>query len=417
MSMPKNELIEKLEEISALYANTKAIQARMDAYTPEDHYDRKIVVPQFPGEYRTDEERDVWQESVDHREDDAVAQMEAQYKRIYAPRKPSAPRIEDFKKPTTSYNDDEKVKNYGCLATAGAVLGGMFALSFIANLVSGIPFISVFPLVVAAIGALLFVFGRSKKKQIEDALLIRQEEAYAAYNKEKTALLEAHKVEMQAYEEAMKVCEENLRQFISDYSQWREIYLKSVQEETVIAQKLEEDRQAGVQKIYEQEYLPAEAALKEGNNLVAVGYLPALSIIVSLLKSGRADDLKEAINLYEVIVYRERQLALEREKEAQRQYEEQQRRRDEERRYQADMQFRKDQERQRQREEEQRQKDAERHHREEMQQRERQAQEEKMRAARERESQKRCEWCAHKLTCRQRYYDGAYNCTGFTPQK
>ena len=49
MGIAKNELIAKLEEISALYASTVAIQSQMDDFTPEDHYDRQIVVPPFPG--------------------------------------------------------------------------------------------------------------------------------------------------------------------------------------------------------------------------------------------------------------------------------------------------------------------------------------------------------------------------------
>ena len=433
MALKKNELIAKLQEISELYSSAVLIRSKMDEFTPEDHYERKVPLLTFPGKYKTNEERDRLLKAIDHREDDAVAQMETAYKRIFQPRKPSTPQIKNFKEPEATSGEKEQASKYGCLATAGAAIGGLFALSVIATLGNGISFV---PVAIAGIGTLLFVLGRNKKKKIKEDQLKRKDEALAAYNQEKAALLEDYKVKMQAYEEATEVYKGNLQQFLGDYSKWREAFLKRVQEEIDITQKLEEDREAGIQKIFEEEYLPAETALNEANTLVTDEYLPVLDIIVDLLKNGRADDLKEAINLYEDIVYRERQLALEREKEAQRQHEEQQRRQDEERRYREDMQFRKEQEWQRQREEEQRQKDAERRHREEMDQRERQerdrqlearrrADEERRRADRSRWEQeqeqskaasKQCQACAHVGRCNMRTYNNTPNCTGFTPR-
>lgn len=413
MGLEKNELILKLEEISRLYVNTVSIRSKMDSFTPEDHYERKVPLPTFPGKYKTNGERDRLLRAIDHKEKDAVTQIEAAYKHIFEPRKPNAPQIKDFKEPEATYDEKEQVRKYGCLAAAGAGLGGLFAVSIIATLGNGISFV---PLAIVVIGALLFVFGRNKKKKIKEDQLKRRDEALLAYNQEKAALLEDYKVKMQAYEEATEVYKGNLQQFLENYPQWREAFLKRMQEEMDITQKLEEDREAGIQKIFEEEYLPVETALNEANTLVTEEYLPVLDIIIDLLRNGRADDLKEAINLYEDIVYRERQLALEREKEAQRQREEQQRRQDEERHHKEQMKFQQSQERQRQREEERRQQDAERHHREDMKQREQLARNEEFRRKQERESQKRCVWCAHNLTCRQQYYDGAYNCTGFTPK-
>ena len=431
MRIPKNELIAKLEEISVKYADVVAIKSEMDAFTPEDHYERKVPLLTFPGKYKTNEERDRLLKAIDHREDDAVAQMETAYKRIFEPRKPSAPQIKSFKEPDATSGETEQVSKYGCLATAGAAIGGLFALSIIATLGNGISFV---PVAIAVIGTLLFVFGRNKKKRIKEELLKRKNDALVAYNQEKAALQEDYKVKMQAYEEAAEAYKRNLQQFLEEYIQWRETFLKRVQEEINITQKLEKDRKAGIQKIFEEEYLPAEVALNEANNLVTEEYLPVLDIIIDLLRSGRADDLKEAINLYEDIVYRERQLALEREKEAQRQREEQQRRKDEERRYREDMQFRKDQERQRQREEEQRKKDAERRHREEMDQRERQerdrqleerrrADEERRRADRaeldrkqkeDRDTSDQCNRCAQVSHCSMAFRRP--NCASFRPR-
>ena len=103
--------------------------------------------------------------------------------------------------------------------------------------------------------------------------------------------------------------------FLEDYSAWRDAYLKSEEEERDIRRKLELDRLAEVNRINEEEFVPAVQELAENNNLLATEYLPAIDTIIKFLKSGRADNLKEAINLYEEILYKERQLQLEREKE------------------------------------------------------------------------------------------------------
>lgn len=289
-------------------------------------------------------------------------------------------------------------------------------------------------LVMAAIGILMFVIGSNKKRKIKGKQRKRNDEALAAYNQRKTALLEDYKIKMQAYEEATEAYKENLQQFLESYPQWRETLLKGVQEEIDITQKLEEDREAGRQKIFEEEYLPAETALNEANNLVTEDYLPVLDIIIDLLISGRADDLKEAINLYEDIAYRERQLELEREKEEQRRWEEEQRRRDEERHHKELMEFQQDQERQRQREEKRRQQDAERRHREEMDQRDRQerdrqseerrrADEERRRAERaeldrkqkeDRDTRDQCNRCAQVGHCSMAFRRP--NCASFRPR-
>ena len=437
MELQKSELIQRLNDISALYANTVSIRSKMDKFTPEDHYERKVPLLAFPGEYKTEKERDMLLKAIDHREDNAVAQMEAAYKRIYKPSKPNAPQIESFKEPEATSDEKEQTSKYGCLATAGIVIGVVFGLAVISNLSIvgelGIgPFMPM--LAMAAIGVLLFRFGKNKKQKIKEEQQKRKDDALTAYNRQKATSLEEYKVKTQAYEEATEVYMGNLRQFLEDYLQWRETFLQRVQEEIDITQKLEEDRKNGIQKIFEEEYLPAEKTLNEANNLVTEEYLPVLDIIIDLLRSGRADDLKEAINLYEDIVYRERQLELEREKEEQRRWEEEQRRRDEERHHKEQMKFQQDQERQRQREEERRQQDAERRHREEMNQRDRQerdrqneerrrADEERRRAERaeldrrqkeDRDTRDQCNRCAQVGHCSMAFRRA--NCASFRPR-
>ena len=228
-----------------------------------------------------------------------------------------------------------------------------------------------------------------------------------------------------------------LKQFLEEYKAWREIYIKRVKEEAKIEKQLAADRKAAVEKIYQERYIPAEAALSAENDLVSEDYLPVLNVLIDLLRSGRADGLKEAINLYEELVYRERQLQLQREQEEQRRYEEQQRREDEERRYREDMKFRQEQEYQRQREEQQRRSDEERRHREDMRAREAQersrqlAEKERIRKEEYRAhmdkieqerkqrnaGQAQCRACAHAGRCNISIHNNAPTCTGFTPRR
>ena len=388
MEQQKNELIAKLEDISAKFDKVVAIQSEMDEFTPEDHYEREISVPQFPGEYENENYREIWRNKLDHTLKEAVEIAERTHRSVFAPKKPEKFKEEDFKKPK-NHALQEKQEKCKIRSFIGAGVGIFFFLGVFSCIQSGDSNVVPFVAAVALAGAAAFWFFRKKGNDAKMQEEQEVAEALAAHTLRQEARKAEHTEKMKAYEEACTAYEAELCKFMEDYKAWREIYLQSVAEEAQIAEKLEADRVAAVNKIHEECYVPAEAALKEANDLVSVSYLPVLGIIIDLLRSGRADGLKEAINLYEDIVYRERQLELEREKEEQRQREEEQRRRDEERRYQEDMRFRKEQERQRQREEDQRQKDAERRHKEEMDQRERMEQNRQYEERRQREEDRR----------------------------
>ena len=66
MELTQNELIGKLEKISGLYKATVAIRTEMDEFVPDDHYKREVIVPAFPGDFQTEEERAVWTDRLDH---------------------------------------------------------------------------------------------------------------------------------------------------------------------------------------------------------------------------------------------------------------------------------------------------------------------------------------------------------------
>lgn len=410
MGMPKNELIAKLEEISALYASTVAIQSQMDDFTPEDHYDRQINVPQFPGEYKSEKERSAWQELIGHDEEDAVQIMDMAYERVHCPKEPAKPNMGN--RPENTHDTANALKKkLGCLPIAAAFIvvcslisGGLFSgdtATIIGNLV----------IIVACVVAVLFFLKKYKNAQQTDEettkVMIKN------YDESKQAAEEKYEQDMNIYQTERAAYLLSKGDFLEEYTAWREVYLDHLREEAEIEEKLEADRVAGVNRIYEEQYVPAQKKLEESNDLITAEYLPVLHIIIELIKSGRADDLKEAINLYEDIVYRERQLEQERQAEENRQREAQQQMQMQAQQHAEQMKFQQEQERQRKYEAEQQLRMQEQHHKDEMKKQEERLRQEKeaIKASR----QKRCDNCIHKSNCRVRFTEGAYNCAGFRP--
>lgn len=435
MELTQNELIGKLEKISGLYKATVAIRSEMDEFVPDDHYKREVIVPAFPGDFQTEEERTVWTDRLDHTGTEAPEVAEQAHRRFYGPKKPEKPKIKDFEKP----QDRELRNKQSKFNNLSKVFAGIAIFFFLGTLLNLNDEYSVLPtlIIITALAAAAFLFFGYMVKKLKAEEAKKEAEALAAYNRQKEEIMEEYAKKMKVYEGECAEYEVTLKSFLEDYRAWREIFIQSVKEEAQIAEKLEADRKTAVEKIYEERYLPAEAALNECNDLVSEEYLPNLKVIIDLLKSKRADDLKEAINLYEELVYRERQLQLQREQEEQRRYEEEQRRQDEERRHREEMKFQEDQERQRRREEEQRRSDEERRYREETRAREAEA---RSREAQERErirkeqykehmnqieqqnkqrsaGQAQCRACANVGRCNMTIHNNAPTCTGFTPRR
>lgn len=433
--MSRSELLEKLGKIAELYENTQAIQAEMDDYEPEDTYERTVTVPQFPGKFQDETEREIWEDRLDHGEENALEVAELAHRDVYAPKEPPKPKKQEFREP-----DDSELRNqeskFGCLSKVLAGVAVFFFLGILLNLNDEY---SVLPtlIVIALVAAAGFLFFRFKANGAKAAQEKKKAEALQVYNQQQEDRMAEYAKQMKSYEGEYARYEELLHAFMEDYRAWREIYLQSVEEEAQIAQKLDADREAAVEKIYAQQYAPAEKALTEYNDLVPEEYLPALDVLMELIRSNRADDLKEAINLYEEILYRERQLQLQREMEAQRQYEEQLKREAEERHHQEQMELQREQEYQRQREEERRRSDEERRYREETrareaearsreyQERERQRKAQLEEARKEREAREKleraasaqCRACAHAGHCNMMIHNKTPNCTGFTPRR
>lgn len=405
MGLPKNELITKLEAISVLHNKALSIKSKMNNFTPEDNYERKVKVPLFPGEYENDEERENLESAVEHEDEDAIEQIGQEYDTYYCPREPHKPDVGNQPGPETPLTDEFKKKKSPFLFVAAFVAicslisGGLFsgnALTVILNLA-----------IIAACVITIFILYK-KMKELKKADEEGTKLAIEIYEHRKKEQEQKYEQDMKEYQSLMTSYKLLRADFIEEYTKWREIYLESLKEEAQIEEKLEADRVAAVKKIEDEEFNPVLEDMAELNDLITTEYLPALEIIIDLLKSGRADDLKEAINLYEDIVYRERQLQLQREQEEHRRYEEAMKREAEERHHREQMEFQEKQERQRRYEEKERQRKED-----EIRAREKEEGEKAANRAKA-EAKSRCHWCTNYRNCSVRH-NPPLNCTGFRP--
>lgn len=406
VDLGKNELIEKLEKIQKRYLDTEQFRLAMALYRPEDSYKREIAVPQFPGE--SDEKiRKEWRQCWDHQSKDAIEIAKDAFRVTYEPPKPSDPRLKEYRGPVEG--EEGSFAPWGCSIAFAVFLG---AIALIALFMSDNDLTTTACYVVLAISVLplvILTLIKLVKKAIYAGSVKKCKKEYNQYVMEEKA---KHEVVLKNYEAKLAAYEEKRDAFLAEYIAWREIYIASQEEEDRIAEQLEADKQAGVQKIREEKLAPAEAALHEVNDLVPEKYLSVLEDLIDLLNSGRADDLKEAINLYEEIAYRERQLELQREAEEQRQLEEALRQEEESRRHKEEMKFLKDQEWQRRQDEERHRRAEDRRLQEEKENQRRAEQQAADRAKREAEN--RCRHCANYRTCTLRL-SKPQNCSGFRP--
>ena len=184
------------------------------------------------------------------------------------------------------------------------------------------------------VGIFLIILSKYKNKKFRAYLKKKNEKALADYNFDKELLIAGYNKAVAEYEGALKAYNASLEAFLEKYKEWREIYLKKAEEEKKISTLLVNDRKAGIEKIREEELNPIEDQLLElSKDFLSSKYWSAAWDLYNLIESGRADDVKEAINVYEEIQYRERQLQLQIEQDEQRQREEMLRRQDEERRH------------------------------------------------------------------------------------
>lgn len=324
MDINRSALIVKLTTISSLFKKMVAIQEKMNLYAPKDCYKRKVKLPEFPCEQEL---------TIDHQVENALEIAKNEYNKAYAPKNPKEKK-EQFEEPKHTAEEKNKIVKYTFIRNIG--LGG--AIFFALGIFSALEYIgSLITILILALGSLgLFFYFKFQLKKLMNVLEERKKEALVKFEEKKKQNKQDFEQKLRDYEKAAEDHKLELDKFLEQYSAWRDIYLKQLEEEKEIKAKLEGDRIAGVEKIRETELVPLANQLAQINDRVSNDYLPVLDEIINLLIDGRAEDYKEAVNLYEEIVYRERQLELQREQERERRIEE-------ERRHHQEDQFRREQ--------------------------------------------------------------------------
>ena len=213
------------------------------------------------------------------------------------------------------------------------------------------------------------------------------------------------------YDKAMEVYEKSLGEFrgaLAVFEKQRDDALAVlVAHEMAYEEMRVEDNR--IEEEYLQKYDEAETKLAELEDEIATyDFVPAqyhhlVERVLTNLKSGRADDYKEALNL--AIFEQERAARM---AEEARRTELAEQRADEERRHNEQMEAQ------------------QRAHNQAMQAQAARAEENRQKEARDAQRsadraaqagrQKRCIGCAHQTRCSIKHTDGAYNCTGFTPR-
>lgn len=151
--------------------------------------------------------------------------------------------------------------------------------------------------------------------------------------------------ESKLYDEYLAVEKIKENRYSQEYNKYKILldeYNKIVEqkeaEDKKIAKMLQKEKEKIQEEIRQNELVPLQEKLdKTNNNLISEEYFGDLDTIIGLLNSGRADSLKEALNLLEDMKYKERQLELEREKIEREEAAREEAARMEEKRYQEDI--------------------------------------------------------------------------------
>lgn len=425
--MSKNELIEKLNVISQRYDDVCRVRKKINAITPVDNYQRNVAVPSFP-EVGGEESKQLLINTIEHKGKDALDSAKIAYEGVCPPPKePEKPKEAVFISPP-------KPKAQGAFS-ALSIVSIFISLFFFAGLIFG-HFTPEILWTVYAIVAIGVFFALAAIvcliAHLAIMLLAKSKEKIAKerFENEQALVMEKYSEALRRHQEELDLYRESEQAFLSEYLDWREAYLEHLDEEEGIKAQLEIDKGLLIKELEENELEPALAKLNEANDLTSEEYLPVIDKLISLIKSGRADSLKEAINLHEEILFKERELRLEREKEERRQYEAMLHLAAEQARHEAEMEFQREQEAQRQAEERYRRQENERRHREEMellekQESSRQAESRREESRRKREetaamyrdyhaTQRQCQSCANKTHCRMAFRRS--NCASYRPK-
>lgn len=263
--------------------------------------------------------------------------------------------------------------------------GGIFVLGM---LIPGAVFTSTYITMGCFIAAVVFSSKKSKAKKTYD----EGQAKYKAAEELRQRTLTAFRSGLEVYEQQRTECLAALAAHAVRYEELRE---ECAAIDAEYMQKMEEAQSLSdrcVEMIKTYDFVPTD-------------YLHLVKPMITLLKSGRADDYKEALNMA-IREEQEEQERQERRAAEARQAALEERRAEEERRHNERMEAQ------------------QRAHNQQMEVQAAQAERNRQKEAKEAQraadkavrDSRRCHGCAHFGRCTIRRTDGAYNCTGFTPR-
>ena len=274
--MEKNELIKKVKKINDIYCESQSVLYEIENVSVEDNYERKIKVPSEPNC-----PTEVFKPTKYYRSKGDLISLEDYFKKLpigfgiasvvqvgvyFAAKSGIDGSGDSADQIQTGFTNFTKIVLF--------ILIGVCALFLVINL------LKVFK---ALLGYSSYVDSVDRKYNDDLAKYNKYVQEKDIYNKK-----------LENYNEILKQHED---------------------EEESISSKIEEEETKLANSIRAKKYNPLiEKLEKENDGIIGDIYYPDLSLIIDLLESGRADSIKEAINLVEDIKFKERQLDLEREK-------------------------------------------------------------------------------------------------------
>ena len=196
-ALQKNELLQRLEAISALRKKVYSIKSRMDNFVPEDNYERKVSVPAFSID-DDDVDIDGLLSEINHENDNAIEEMTDLYIEYYHPRKPAEPKIAEFQKPR-DYKSEEKQRKLKGWSWGSAAVSVFFILGGLVNLGDEYGSLSTIWWI-AAIAAIAFVAFRVLLNRANEEELKKETAARLQYNNEVEKIKTQYAEKLEVYQ-------------------------------------------------------------------------------------------------------------------------------------------------------------------------------------------------------------------------
>ena len=252
----QNEL-KKLYELRDIYSDLVDVKKKIHNVKVEDNYERTVIVPNF--KVQPPEEVEKPQEQIMSKKDFLKLRLHFAFSIIF-----------------------------------GSIVAGIIFLSFL--IAPGIELFLTFIGIVATVAAIN---------------VIKYLRAVSDYGKYKSGSEKMYQIELEKYEKYRR----KRHAYNERVKEYENIVKKHNEEEANIKNKINKEVEKIQGEIRKKEYEPIWNKLCEkSKDVLSEEYFDDIYTIIELMENGRADSIKEAINLSEQIKHREKQLELERER-------------------------------------------------------------------------------------------------------